>query len=259
MKSTDSILIRLLAKGDAVWLPIRAWQWPLPTNLYFARQSFANGTPWHVGGESAERKRGERDLVQLADAGFVEAHRPQGKTTGVSLTPTGEARARGLAGLPSLEDSVELLLALVEISISGDCHEGGWIWEGTIGRVRDDDSDTVARRVAGNVEAFALPGLWRRWLDYHTDGKGCGYIRPTSAGWDFVAELATIPTLPRPPRVKHDHAAENLYRRELNAARARLAHSKPAKPGEVGFLPLPVSLGLLLKDRPDWQPDTAEK
>lgn len=133
--------------------------------------------------DQACRKRFERDLDELENAGLIFRH---GKLIG--LTESGDEQARKLAGFPTLNDAVDLLNA---IYTSNARWSGGWISEpslcgceplppGRVGHARMPEGR------AGMLCAFAGPLLAARLVEWRPVAglDGVFLFRATEAGRD---------------------------------------------------------------------------
>lgn len=115
MTAADAILVRALS--DALRLPVRAWQGSAGSERWYGLRELASrGVPYRVnaGGDEAARKGGERALLALADGGLLAVRRSAAKFHHARRTTAGEARARGLCGLPDRAAGRLILGAVAE-------------------------------------------------------------------------------------------------------------------------------------------------
>jgi hypothetical protein len=146
------------------------------------------------------------------------------------LTDAGDAKARALAGLAQVDATVELLREILRQQVEHP-GPGGWVSEFWLA---DDGRDMHELRA---IEAMALPGLWRGWLEAHSDVHGHARYRVLPGG---LAALAAGPHDPDP--TAPDQEAADLYDTTLAAALDRLASAAPDDGREIGLIPLPCSM-----------------
>src|SRR5688572_17803302 len=110
MNEEDALLIATLARTDAAFAPVRDFDGPLPVAAYLARKAFpTRGVALPRPADELAAKRLQRLRESMAAAGLLKIHPAKTRAIGVSLSDAGEARARAIAGLPSIADSFELL------------------------------------------------------------------------------------------------------------------------------------------------------
>ena len=244
MNNQESILCRVLAETDAVWLPMRDFGGRRPANTYFARRDYPTvGVFWRSEEASeAGRKESQRALEALCAAGLLKAYRPRRyKTLGVRLTDEGEARARALCGLPDLSAG---MASLAEVARRTEV-PGRWIPETALAGV--DYGTPGSGKKFALVEDMALPALVRGWLESNADIQGHVWYRVTAAGSAALDAAIAKTTVGKaeghgaadlPAAQK---AARALYLDCLSAAQTRLAESEAGDRREIGFIPLPVA------------------
>jgi hypothetical protein len=185
------------------------------------------------GENAAERKRHERAVRALVEAGLLFEH---GKAIG--LTPEGDTEARRMAGLPTLDRALDLLAA---IATSPDKWSGGWISEsslcgmeplppGRIGEPRTPEKKVDALTV------HVLPLLAARLITWRIvaglDGLhlyGLTLQGANRAGGDAANWWRTI----RRPRA---YALPEAYATAWSMAYHAREHAKPARPNLVHHL-----------------------
>ena len=237
MNENDETLVRILARTDAVFLPLRRWEpQQRVTATYEARQAYRSaGVPWHVGGGAADRQRGARTLARLEKATMLTVFRSAVRPTGVRLRPFAEARARALAGLPPLPESRKLLrrvAALQEASARGN-----GAWESWLAGVEwKDTREREARQKLVAVEEKALPALVRRWLLAGSTLEGHVCYMVTEAGREALGHTQDGESQGAAP----EETARRLYYEELKEAQASLLAQAPQRPGELGMIPIPL-------------------
>ena len=233
MSGPESILVRILASTDSVWLPIRQWRGRLPQNVGAARRAYAsNGVPWASNAHGpAGWKAAQRDLEALAGDGLVVAAKPRSgaRTLGVRLSADGMAAARRLVGLPSVGDSWQAAHALGELSRRpAKWATDVWIAEARLAEPAD----------FGRLEMKLLPALVAGHVESGSDIRGRVSYRLTPSGWAWLAE----PPEPDGPG-EYNAEADAAYMEHLRAALARLEMAEVAEPRELGALPLPEAMG----------------
>jgi len=108
----DLALLAILAATDAVFIPDRN---PSARRAVKYERRSAPGVPWASekalpGLDEAARKQVPRALDELSARDLVATFRPRAaKTLFVRLTDVGDERARAMAGLPRVENSLPLV------------------------------------------------------------------------------------------------------------------------------------------------------
>jgi len=240
----DAILVRVLAQTDALRLPVRNWKSKASAGRLAGLELLASkGVPFRINaaGDEAGRKRGERDLVSLADRGLLNLVRGKAKWPHVRLTPSAEARARALCDLPDRRVGRMVLAAvaartdrepltfdrryLAETALNGD---RGWGF----------DASDADRRGLSDTELDYLPAAAAGWLWADSDIEGHGYYHVLPAGWAELDNPTADPPVGRLPSADED--ATSLYRDSQDTALGHLA-TDPVQ-FSIGSLPLPVSM-----------------
>lgn len=242
MSDLDTLLLKALAASDALRLPIRRWLGRASANRILGLRQLASfGAPLRVGGDAATRKTGERSLADLGDQGLavVTSHR-QTKFPLVALTFRGEARARALAGLPSMGGGLWVLEQVAARSrrVPALMTEQ-WVAEVELNGGRGWGDSTVQDRAdLAELAMNALPAVARGLVVAHSDCHGRAYFAATPAGWDHLDSRSIIPREDQPPA---DGEAEEAYHAELASKLAWMRDAEPSALGEIGLHPLPAS------------------
>jgi len=241
MTEVDEILIRALADADAYRLPTRRWIRRMAANRYLGlRQLAGHGLPYRQGAQGDEmlRKKRERALTEAEESRLLTVYRGLRKFPYVKLTPEGEARARALCGLPG-RDIGRLILAAIadKTERNGKTFDAFWLPEIDLNRGKGwGDSTPEDQRALSEIELDALPAISARWIFAHSDLEGRVYYAVLPAGWN---ELDS-PTNDKPPRIKP--ISKGVYRRHQDITLAAMESDINIPSGELGFLPLPVSM-----------------
>src|ERR1019366_19841 len=223
MDERQKLLITLLAQWDAPFYPVRDFRTGLSVNAYILRTEYAAaGMPYASGrhGEK-ERKRGERDLGELIEAGLVGASKAAARISAIRLTEAGETAARELVGMAGLTDAGFKLLADVAArgKMPPKLMTDFWIPEATI---RGDAST----RALGLLEEDAIALLCRGWLLAAANGCRRVSYAVTAAGLKAIAKQKTkLPTWSG--MVNED--ARTLYFSTLKSQLARIAAAEPTQ------------------------------
>jgi len=254
MDLRTSILVRILADTDAVWIPNRTWNRPRPTNVYFARRTFAkSGVPWESGGATeADRKASQRALEALAKSGAVKARRPHRvKVLTVKLSDASETEARKLVGLPGMYSA---WLSACEVARHskrpGEAALMTDLWVSERKLIGDLPPDEY-RQMVVVIEEMMLPALVRNYVGSCADRDGRIYFGVTPAGWAWLDAGDEPPAddLDGEP----DADARALYYERVRTALDRLDTDDPPDPKEIGSIPLPVAIENLKLTGP-WSP-----
>jgi hypothetical protein len=218
-----------------------------------AREQFrVAGIPSRGGGATtAVRMAHMRLLREAAADGLLEITKVRREVLPwVRLTELGEAQGRALAGLPSLAESIELAKRILRMPYQGD----GWVNEAilldpshfkgqaSVAGTDEKDMEFAAQRledVGGNrriaLLELALPLVQRRVIGVLTDVEERIYYRVSGR----VPEV-TPPAGPMPRRDSEGYA---VYDTTLGQALCGMEVAAKEKPGELGIIPLPVSMG----------------
>lgn len=239
MDLAQTILVQLIADGDAVWLPSRSFTRPRPGNVYAARQAFVvAGVPWSSDGHTeSERKETQRALESLAALRAVEVRRPHRvKTLAVRLSESAETETRRLVGLPGLYAA---WLAALEVARHSSrppkMMTDFWISERLlIGNSKPADFGVQAAA----VESMLLPALSRGYVVSNANVRGHVSYSLTPLGWCWL-DGDDAPDVDQD--VEPDPEAAELYAERLTAALHRLDTAASVDSREVGGLPLPCA------------------
>lgn len=241
MNEKDRQLTGILAYTDAIFRPIRPMDWhsPAPSNIYQARRDFCTGgVEISSGGSEASRKNRQRLLDALVGGGMATKS-GTGKSALYRLTEMGDAFTRSACGLPSLAESRDYLIKI----INGECETdyGPLTPEFVLlGETNYQQNDDFTVRIF-DLETFLLPSLVACLLDARSDLHGRVYFSATELGREAARQPAPTPpdNLPR-----FEKSAADLYFQQRAEYRAQLRMAKPKTPSELGFCPLPASIAL---------------
>jgi hypothetical protein len=220
-----TLLIRVLAATDAVWLPIRRseWEHSRPAAIHFARASCRSnrGVIVAAPGADAVRKSAERWTDAMIQAGYLKARR-RARGRYLRLTDEAEDRVRQLCGLPGLWLSFEAARRHVRPD---------WTPETALNNGRgwgDGHSQELAF-----VELLMLPSLIR----------GVVVSASTVRGHVFYKRIADVPDWPEPAEdIEPEIELAKLYHEEAKVVRERILATDVGSL-EIGELPLPCSMG----------------
>lgn len=231
MNETDAILVRVLARTDATFLPLRDLRRPRPGNTALARIDYRTGlgVAWVAGGSAVERSRASRLLADAAATGLVALTGTQSRTSHVTLSEVAESRARALVGLPPLADAVACMRRIADrVAVLS------WLAEPALAGT--DWGAPKAGEDFMDVEDALLPALTRGWVESNSDIYGRAAYRLTRIG---AAALNR----------KHDGSPDGVtfadnaceeYHQTIKATLMMLA-GKERDPSEVGSIPLSCS------------------
>ncbi len=235
MTETTDLLVRLLAFGDSIWLPMRAidWSQSAGTVLSENRRRF-NKSGFHLPAAAADKnaqKVGERLLAATTTAGLTIAFGKE-RFTRVRLTSRGDIYARALVGLPNVVDAH---VTVGELLVDDD----DWISELALSGLAGYMADGCNRMLMDN-EDIILPGLTREWIESNSDTAGRVWYRVTAKGG--IQALQPEPVLPADlPKV--DSAARTHYLDHVKTFRVSLRIAEPTCDRDIGYIPMPHSMG----------------
>lgn len=243
MTDADAIIVRILASADAVRLPGRDWSGHFQANRLSGLKAW--GQPFRAnGGDDAQRKSGERELVALASDGLIQIQRRGGKKFPlVKLTDRGEAYARALCDLPDREVGVMFLAHVAKrAKRKPRTLDEKWLAENEIndGKGWGEDATKSDRMRLAFIEQDSLPAVSAGWIETGTTIQKHAYYSVTPAGWSELDNPSTPPVVGELP--KYIREAAKAYRAEQDIALAALATDTPEWANELGAIPLPVSM-----------------
>jgi len=244
MHSTQSLLVSILAKVDAIFSPRRDWSSrQLGPVLYELRATYLSGQgiPWTSGGtDTTARRKHQMILAELEAAGWLKVIRMKARATGVALTDEGDAMARDLASVAGWDAGwCSLQEVARRIDQEGfDADGKRWMPETALAGVKY--SDKGAGKEFGLVEELAAPALVRGWLESNSDMKGHAAYAITPAGQDA---LENPPEAPECDGVEACPELAHFFEQRLRAERTALMGMTPRVQMEIGEIPLPVSTG----------------
>lgn len=240
MTDVEQVVVRALARADAVRLPIRNWEGKNSANRTIAFRSLAeHGVPLRVGGDEVTRKSGERTLKDAQTAGLVVLSTfKRSKFHFVRVTERAALMARALTGVPGIGGGLWVLHEVAKRSQrKPKTLEELWVDEIELNDGKGWGDATKEERAAlSETEMNALPAMAAGWIV--ADSTCYGHVRYAVAqpGWQEVDEPSEDLAVGDMPEC--DPEAEQLYESEVNACLAEMKSNKPDPPGEVGWLPL---------------------
>jgi hypothetical protein len=245
MNDLDALLIRVLATIDGLLLPIRDWSKNAPQNRYFGFELYkADGVPMRIGGDVNSRKTGERQLQDLADAGFVTITKHgRAKFPLCMLSIRGESRARGLCGWEAHKEARVFLSELAKRSKKyAESIEGRWMPEIDMNNGKGwDECSQAERRGLVDVEFRFLPAAFRGWADCGSSANGHVCYRLTEAGQTQLKRRSRPPAV-EPMPTEFDVALAELYAKSLREKIAEMHSAEPEITREIGPIPLIESM-----------------
>jgi hypothetical protein len=229
-------LTRLLAQADAIFKPLRRWEYPLPAVIHELRRDYkTHGLPWrNWGNGEAEEKAILRALGDMEAEGLVETFAGGLKLAGARLTDRGDYFARALCGLAGFDDAQSALAELMAAIADGKSRTirgERWVSE-TILAGADYDGTLAPNNLFLAVEWLLLPCIVRGLVVSNADAHG----RVAYALGDHDAPFDDPGAMPK--------RLPNGFQRYLAARRdawATLGGRTPQEPREIGGCPLPVS------------------
>ncbi|MFZ5831470.1 MAG: hypothetical protein ACOY3P_15405 [Planctomycetota bacterium] len=249
MNKSHELLIEILARSDALWLPLRAADWAgrgCSQVLNERRaQFFAQGIGWRHGGDQNARQAHASLLAEASAAGLLRTYGNE-RRSAVKLTDMGDRVARGLAGCPGIAEAVEVMRRIAELELEPHGRSGGlhqpcvredWVANTSI-TLANYDTDEAARAVMV-VEDRLLPAMTRGWVESASDTAGAAFYSLTDLGRDILSRPPKPADLPKPAR-----GGRKLYARQLWHERLRLREAEPADSRNVGLIPVPASVFL---------------
>jgi len=233
MNDTNLLIVRILARIDAVFLPMRKWKRPLPGNTSAARANYRAGLGvlWVAGGSALERTRLSRVLADAKAAGLVTVLGSAARVSHVALSEGAEARARALVGLPSLQEAVACARQIAQ-----DTAGATWPWLIETVPAFTSWGEAGASSRFMDLEDTLLPALVRGWVDSNSDSHGRVAYRLTDEGAAALAGRQSWPAA----EVEYDGELAEAYYAALKSALSALA-GKERNPGEIGRHPLGCS------------------
>lgn len=238
-------LVDILARVDALFLAPRHYRGgrPLPLRAAAAiderRQSYlaGDGLPYLIGGDSADRKAGERVLTQLADMNAIELITRGGRRSGLRLTEAGDSVGRALVAAFDVRHAWRLLTLLVEATLTTRMSWAGQRW------VRETAlAESLGTNIAG-IEFRALPLKVRGLVADAIDPEGRAAYSLTAAGPEAAIDAPEAPV--NLPEMVEQLADE--YTAKIERYADERAAWKPEQPGRL-YVPLPISFPPCLRE-----------
>lgn len=241
-------LVEILAKTDAIFVPVRIWRGSFPAVVGQARLSYKiNGVAWHGrGDDAAGRKETQRLRSEMAGHGLIKlmTTRKSDKTIGVCLTADGEAVARAATGLDQAKASLAYCDQIYSFRNDLDGwtdHDGRvWVSETTLGGF--GYCAMAVTKGAVVLEESLMPALLRGWVSSTSDVNGrVWYGLPA-----WVKEVPSKCGRFRVPRVlanlpRVQSAAVALYGRGIWEAISSMMSAVPPKTAELALIPVSAS------------------
>lgn len=249
-KQLAELLIEVLARTDAVFIPLRVWEPRTWAQVVVERRRAFDktGIRWGWGGTPAERQEASRSLAILARQELVRRYGRGERMTAIRLTDKGEREARRLAGLPCFSAAVALVLEVARLEPGSPWGPGHGLAETElVGHAWGETKDPDIRALFVAVEDQALPALIRRWLFSNSTGCGQLFYRLGDNGCELLAESPDLeaPEWAQPLKGEITDAADGALRgryfERLEDALARLRAAKPDEPRDIGEIPLSQS------------------
>ncbi len=234
------LLISVLSRVDAIWLPCRDTGHPRWVNTDEDRITYReSGLPWISGAASeAGRKRSQRLLEALIGRGLIVLKRPKGsKKLFVKLSDHADRASRRAVGLPGVAETFELVKLVAKYS-----HRPATlitdVWIGEPRLLNGWQADPV--RLA-DLQNLALPALVRGLLSSRSTSRRHVSYAVTADGWRLLDSSATPSVLGIVEPAEEQDRAYQFYSDRLLRYRQELASREPTQPAEIGPLPLLVS------------------
>jgi hypothetical protein len=236
------ILVRILAAGDAIFKPMRAFDGTLGTVIYLRRRQFRRGgISWSAArfGSSTEevnRKAISRLLTKWGLHRLIKTGpSASSRTVTVGLTAEGDAIARALAGLPALDDSLSLLGNLIEGRSDPEGVDYGgraWLPETTLAGCSYADPDALKK----------LGILQQRMIPLLAAGLADSTANVHRGVW-YCPLVASIPIAIDRQKIKADLDAVEAYsaafKQEIEALDSAVL--EPTERRELGLVPFSCS------------------
>jgi|GEM_PF-4440831 len=240
------VLVKVLAKCDAIRAPQRDVRTPLWAGAYVAQRDLpTSGIPW--GSSLADLPPGDPDvprvLKKFCDDGLlIRVARGTVRTLGVLATPWGDAVGRAACGLPGRDDGLQWLkdLAAAENGphVLLDPTGRKWVPEVVLAGATPAEWHTIGSAPLLVEEELFLAAAVSGWAESRADFDRHMFYSVAPAGRKAIATLGDVG---RPTKVEEDPGHRDLYYRTFAAARNDLRHIDHG--GEIGPCPLPVSHG----------------
>jgi hypothetical protein len=241
MDNSTEILIRLCAKTDAIFSPIRNWTEGIGQRVYLVQKNFQTyGVAWASRERAvASRKAIERSLKTLVGNDSIQVAKPKSgeRTLYVRLLDAGDKQARAICDLPSLADAIELMQKMVAFDNHPDqCVDGEWVSDlSLIGQSQFDAVDESNRVAIFETMLTFYPALWRGLVESTSDLSGRVWWRLTSEGRTALSS-GVIPSV---KKERYRKSQDYFDCREI--ALKEIAVTQIIDAAEIGLLPFTSS------------------
>jgi len=237
----DDLLVHLLARVDALWMPCRV---PLDfgvwSEVYRRRREYAaDGLKLPGDGSDSARKKQERAIAALVERQLLEISRAKyARTSAMKLTHEGDQYVRSLCDVPGIDAALAVLHELRQQEADHVDDSRRWISERRLCRTPAGPLTDHAKAMLHGLEELALPALVRQWVEALSDTRGHIHYSLTKAGTAVVEGRTVVPAVEGPPRpLKESHRAyDKLLAKELQA----MQNASPKNARHIGQCPLPA-------------------
>ena len=243
----DKFMVRMLARTDAIFRPLRAADQGARGLLYLAWKEYqTDGARWRGGGGGgARRVRKSRELRELVESGRLIVTGEKVRTTHFRLPDAEMDALRQMVGLATHSQALPGLDYLLGLRDDhGRPRPGGpWISEAAIGQT--EYGHPRAPDIFGFVQDDFLPLLVAGLVSSNSDGDGRVSYRLADDGERLAAQRlerdeSAAETFPPDPG-EGDKDMRHTYYTERLAERRRLRHARDSDNlSELGSIPLPV-------------------
>jgi len=242
----DALLLGVLARTDAVFLPYRsADSGSRPILWERRREFFTNGIRSQgAGGSAGARMSASRQLGALRGDGRLILRGGTTKTTHARLSQVEDDRLRRLCGLPTLTAALVALdlLAVLMVEQSKTFLGRSWVGETALGET--EYNHPRAAHILGVVQDLFLPLLVAGLVETNSDRDGRGFYGLSDSGKaladDRIETGKADPDACPPEQAAGDDALLRRYAEARTNERDRLRQAKPERESEIGDIPLPV-------------------
>ena len=237
MNPDDAILVELLARIDAVFIPFRKVGTAAQNAHQRSRAYPDSGVFWHRRRlPPAEEKARQRQHHELAAAGMMDLIGRSTMVSGVRATPRGEDRARALVGLPTFADSIPTIRRLIDLAADPEGTDdrpitgtpGPWTQETKLaGTEYGLTIDPLERRKLVDVEERLMSAMVRGVVRSASDAHGHVWYAPAVPDHAWLDQVTRAQHEPG-DKPKSDAEAFALYYREIDLGLSSMAtHTLP--------------------------------
>ncbi len=236
----DEMLLQVVARTDAIFLPYRRSENASRGALWKARKAFPDrGCRWRAGGGSgAERTRASGRLRALVGSGKLKAYGGKTQISHVRITQGEYDRQRARCGLATLAE----VLPALDVFLAAEIEQGGpWLSECALAET--EYTHPRASHIFGAVQDDMLPLMVAGLVATNSDTAGRAYYSLTPAGQAEARRRAdsgeaNADAFPPDPAPGDDDALR-LYAAIRRAERELLVDDDEG--GEIGDIPLSAS------------------